>query len=478
MWPPTFFSKKKSGEAGGHRRFRGRNNFEASGAKPKNYFGGGSDVTGEKITTPPEMAAKNEQQSTQVFIEPMKTWDKTATEKERPSAKNFPEFVSKEEEITLRFFISQTRDRVKIGPIKPSTEREYERRAAQIRAGWKTSNACKNERFLMMAAGDWDYKKRIRALLHAADRILKSKTDADAIKKIKWKYELEKLAVLVREWENFRAYPWKEHPELIIRAQADHKKRPASDQQLVQFHDATKKSNYRKHFIAAEFCGARPEEFGGTGVAVDLCVVKDKQGRDVRALSFAITGAKRGQNGGNGQPLRVPVVPFPFEAGREVKRRWFELANAVKEQRQATNTPLALVVEASEKLTAGQKLTRAFAKFTKGVEGSLSFYSLRNRFSAHAKASVETTEEVAVLLGHSSARTQRFYGRARRANSRRLSPIVVQLSPQSLNAHPVRHVRAKRDFEIQRKPKMRELATWRGGPRGGITPRAPRPSGF
>lgn len=434
-------------------------------------------MTREKITTPLKIATKSERQSAQVFIEPMKTWDKTATEKENAPAKIFPEFVSEEEEIALRIFVAQTRDRVKIGPIKRSTEREYERRAAQIRAGWKNANACKNERFLMLAAGDWDYKRQIRAVMNAADRALKSKTDANAIKKIKWKHELEKLRPLLREWENFRAYPWKEHPELIIRTQADHKKRPASDQQLVQFHDATKRSVYRNHFIAAEFCGARPEEFGGTGVAVDLCRVKDKQGRDVRALSFSITGAKRGQDGENGQPLRVPVVPFPFDASPEVKRRWLELANAVKEQRKATNMPLALAVEASEKLTAGQKLTRAFAKFTKGVEGSLSFYSLRNRFSAHTKESVETTEEVALLLGHSSARTQRFYGCARRANSRRLSPVEVQLSPQTLTAHPVRQVRAKRDFQIERKPKMRDLGSWRGARSGAAMP-PPRPRGM
>ena len=200
-----------------------------------------------------------------------------------------------------------------------------------------------------------------------------------------WKAKVQEMDRLAREWEVFsKNGVWKTTPVEIIRKQSDHKKAPATDAQLAAFH-ATKtaqKSQYRDHFIAAEFCGARPEEFGSSGLGVE--VIKH-EGED--ALRFWIEGAKQGEN--KGQPLRSVVVPYPVDASAEVKARWTELRETTEGM---SRKRLLLRVQASEKLTAGQKLSRAFANCAKKMESDgppLSMYSLRQRVSAQAKESNE-----------------------------------------------------------------------------------------
>ncbi len=300
-----------------------------------------------------------------------------------------------------------------------------------------------------------------------------------------WREKVREMDRLAEAWDEFRSINWAAHPNEIARKQADHKKKPATDAQLDAFHaiGTARRSVYRLHFIAAEFCGARPEEFGDKGVRVELF-----RHQGVVALRFWIVGAKQG-DGSKGQPLRSVVSPFPKGAPASMAGRWGELAQAAG----TAGGELVLSVEASQKLTAGQKLSRAFSQIANKVETSgpkLAMYSLRNRFSAQVKDSNASIEDVAVLLGHQSVETQRHYGRARRGGGS-VSPARV-VSDGAGETKPVRNKWGKsKGNPVKPKkapaapaastampPSKPALAGWRAALAQPQAPRAPRPPGF
>lgn len=51
----------------------------------------------------------------------------------------------------------------KAQPLAPSSRREYERRAAVLAAGWDMAKAGKCERYMMRAAGTWEFLRQIKA---------------------------------------------------------------------------------------------------------------------------------------------------------------------------------------------------------------------------------------------------------------------------------------------------------------------------
>lgn len=340
----------------------------------------------------------------------------------------------------LEAMVSDFRKKAKIGKLADGTIAEYTRRNDQLKGGVDVGAACKNEKYLFKAAGEWGYKKRMAELFKEADKARSAKGIMDAVRLLAWKNKVAEMMALEREWDAFRGQKvWADKPEFVVRKQASHKKARATDEQLEAFHaaPATKKTIYREHFLVAEFCGARPEEFGGYGITVETIKYQGET-----TIKFWIEGAKQ-KGGVNGQPLRTVLVPFPKEASKEVQRRWNELA------RRAAREPgakLILCVEATEGgMTAGAKLSRAFSNCAGKVEGKkLSMYSLRNRFSSQAKDSNDHPEDVAVLLGHQSTETQRHYAAARRGKTG-VSPVKV-INDGSGKLAPVRSCRDKKNL--------------------------------
>jgi hypothetical protein len=287
----------------------------------------------------------------------------------------------------------------------------------------------KRERYLWKAAGGWMFKAKVREAMNAADKVWKSKDHAS--EGDRWKAyrravaKVDKAREALDEWE---AFDFSRSVGEERRHHANHKKRPATDSQLSRFFQVVGTSKYRGVFLAMEFAGARPQEFGA-GVRVEVA----KQGEAV-GLRFVIEGAKCRE--GHGQPLRSVFILPPEDAGEGVRKRYAELAGLVKENGKAG---LVLKVEASEKLSAGQKLSRAFSDFASKCGGDgprLSAYSLRNRFSAQAKASLSSLEEVAQVLGHQSTETQKHYGRRQRGGGR-VSPVAVAVGA-GVDFEPVR----------------------------------------
>jgi integrase len=322
--------------------------------------------------------------------------------------------LSLEEVQALQFRVSTHRAKAKIGKLTPETIREYRRRNDQLQAGADIGSSCKKERYLWKAAGEWGFKIKMAALLKEADKVRSAKGMLEAVRMLGWKTKVEEMERLAKAWDRFSTNKvWKAAPAEIVRKQADHKKQPATDDDLVAFHASktTLRSQYREHFVAAEFSGARPEEFGGVGVGIELTKYQGKL-----ALRFWIEGAKQG-DGSKGQPLRTVLVPFPQSASVQVQQRWHGLA---KNAGASPDKRFFLTVDESAKLTAGQKLSRAFANCAKKMERTgpaLSMYSLRHRFSAQVKESNDDAAHIAELLGHQSTETQRHYGRRRRGGS-------------------------------------------------------------
>jgi hypothetical protein len=391
-------------------------------------------------------------------------------------------FLTAEEIRRQEFVVTTVRARAKIAKLTKQTEAEYQRRVDQLQSkkGVDVGSACIKERYVIRAAGVWGFKKQVRAILNAADKIRADKTQADAVRFLRWKAELDKLRPVLAAWDQFEAFDWKATPKEVVRKQADHKKSAATDDQLAAFHalPAVQNSQYREHFIAAEFCGARPEEFGA-GVVVEI---QKYQGS--LALRFEIEGAKQG-DGSKGQPLRAVVVPNPVEATIEVRRRWKLLADSAAA---APGKRLVLAVQASEKLTAGQKLSRSFSKAAKKIESgsALSMYSLRNRVSAQAKASNTDAESVAEILGHQSTETQRHYGRAKRSG-KGISPAKIISGPGG-DLKAVRNYRDRKANPIKPKKaptpvapvaaiavRAPALANWRMAATAPTRPMAPKP---
>lgn len=324
--------------------------------------------------------------------------------------------------------LSSLRERVKSEPLAASTKREYERRASRLAAWEADGNKInpagiykKRERYLWKAAGNFARRAEVRAAMNAADKVWKAKGYASEGEK--WKAyrgavdAIWKARERLDAWEKIDFSRAVDDGRPIVGGQASHGKRPATDSQLGEFFELAKRSQYRPVFLAMELAGVRPEEFGA-GVRVEVA----KQGGEV-GLRVVVESAKCRE--GHGQPVRAVFVAPPKAARADVKARYAELAGLVKASGSAG---LVLKVKASESLSAGQKVSRAFSKFAAQMTDGgpkLSAYSLRHRFSSQAKASMDSPEDVARVLGHQSTETQKHYGRAHRGGGS-VSPVTVK----------------------------------------------------
>lgn len=294
-------------------------------------------------------------------------------------------------------------------PLAKESQSEYEQRAALLRAGWDMAKAGKNERYLMRAAGVWTMRQMIRKKLNEADRIIKRgegvKEDRDA-QRGRILVDAFKIA---KKLDAFRDLPWTEGNK-AAKQEANHKKRAGTDTELKAFFEAVGESQFRAAFLVAEFTGCRGEELG-QGVRVE---VQRKKG--VPELHFFITGAKC-DGDKKGLDLREVVVAFPSGASVDVQRRWGELAKMIK-----TGRDLTVRLAATEKQTAGQRMTQNFRSFVKkaGLR-DFSAYSLRHRVSAQTKA-MGDAENTATVLGQQTTVTQRHYGRQKRGGGD-VSPV-------------------------------------------------------
>lgn len=297
------------------------------------------------------------------------------------------------------------------GPLKPESQSEYERRAAQLQSGWDMAKAGKSERYAMRAAGVWNMRRQIREKLNEADRagkdVTMSKADRDAARGV----ILAKAVKIAKELDKFRAKPWADF-DRNAKQEAGHKKRAATDEQLQRFFEAVGKSQFRDAFLVAEFTGLRGEELG-KGVRIELNQTNGK-----RALTFFIESAKcDGKK--KGLDLREIVVPFPDAATGKVQARWEELASRAEK---AKGQKIIVTMAATDKQTAGQRFTQNFRHFAKAAGLSdFSAYSLRHRVSSQAKASGDA-ENTALVLGHQTTATKRHYGAAKRGRGG-VSPV-------------------------------------------------------
>jgi len=310
----------------------------------------------------------------------------------------------------------------KAQPLASSSRREYERRAAVLAGGWDMAKAGKRERYMMRAAGTWEFLRQIKSKLSEADKAKRSRDFLEPVRTAMWAAKIEEAENLMAKLADFRDLPWTGFAN-NTKQQAGHKKSAATDAQLEAFFEAAGDSQFRDAFLVMEFTGCRGEELG-KGVRVEA----EKKNGTV-ALRFFIESAKcDGKK--KGLDLRAVVSEFPTHASKSVQKRWMELAKKVGEARK----PITVTVEKTDAMTPGQRLTKIVSYFAKQAGQPIAAYSLRHRVSAQAKASGDA-ESTAAVLGHQTTETQRHYGRAKRGGSG-VSPVAI--TGVNLSGVPIR----------------------------------------
>lgn len=321
--------------------------------------------------------------------------------------------------------------------VKQETRLNYEKCFEQLKAGWEMGTARKQTRYVMRAAGLYMMRKNLRAVLREAKQILHSvkkgeRSILDAHKAYAEKIaEGAKLLIKIRNHEN---QPWDEIQDRQAHyLQKDHKKRAATDEQLVKFYDAAKRSSFREAFLVCEFSGIRPEELK-QGVRVEIVQGNDKSLK----MRFFIESAKcDGKK--KGLDIRVVEVGAPKNASNEVKARFKELARLATNQGKSNGW--VCKIEPTEKQTVGQRITNAFKTTAKAAGVDVSAYSLRHRFSAQVKqASNGDSVAVALAMGHQTTETQRHYARASRGGGN-VSPVPatgINVSGATIRGNPNR----------------------------------------
>lgn len=287
----------------------------------------------------------------------------------------------------------------------------YEENYRQFKAGkLEISTARKGTRNVMRSSVLWCMRKELKKIKKDATKLLKSGGGKEYGEKIA---EGAKLLMKIREVE---AMPWRDVDDPNAHyLQKDHKKPPATDEELVQFYKGSHRSSFRDAFLISEFCGLRPEEFGN-GVRIELI-----QRDGIPTLCFYIESVKC--NGTNaGLEVRAVEVKHPTNASKEVRERFKELATKVAKQ--GKKNGWTYKVEPTAKQTTGERITNAFKTRSKAAGVDVAAYSMRNRFCAQLKqANKGDSVTVALAMGHQTTETQRHYARANR--SKGISPIQI-----------------------------------------------------
>lgn len=239
--------------------------------------------------------------------------------------------------------------------VKASTAAEYARRAKRVEdAGGKLDlvGVGKSELALWKAALKWRAAERIREACDEAERIwgLDYEKEAErwkayerAVKQVKvalWKKEETEHAL-----KQMAAVPKSE----VVPKQARHKKQPFAAGDVSKLLAAVGDSPLRPAYLAAYFCGARPEEFAD---GVRLTRGKENETGRPGILLTIVKRAKQGE--GKGQESGRIFIPDESIRSPEAKAIFDELRRLCMR-----SGGRALVkVEPTEKLTVGQRLRK------------------------------------------------------------------------------------------------------------------------
>lgn len=310
--------------------------------------------------------------------------------------------------------------------VGEQTRLTYLRNYEQLKAGWNMGTARKQTRYAMRASGVYVMRKELRKIGKAAEKILRDVSKGVIGQAEGNKAYGEKIAEgakLLDALKKFKDQPWNEVDDPKAHyLEANHKKRPATDAQLVAFYEAAQRSSFRDAFLVCEFAGVRPEEVS-KGVRVELLRVYGTVTLRFHIESAKCDGKKKGLE------LRTVDVKHPKGASREVRERFKELATIVAENSKSTGWVCKVEPtqgkDGKKPMSGARRLTNAFQTTAKAAGVDISAYSMRHRVSAQTKqANPGDAVAVAMVLGHQSTATQGHYGRASRGGGA-VSPISI-----------------------------------------------------
>lgn len=329
--------------------------------------------------------------------------------------------------------------------VGKGTRLAYEAGARKLTEGWDMGTARKKTRYVMRAAGLWVMRRQLKRSMAEAKKLLKSGStgqELGMVREAMWAEKVKEAGKLLERIQAFQRLPWSEVDDPKAHyLEANHKKKPASDAELSAFYAVAARSQFRDAFLVAEFSGCRGEELG-KGVRVE---VFKKSGSP--ALRFFIESAKcDGEK--KGLDLRCIEVDFPSSAGKDVQRRWLNLAKLAAGKKAGA----MVKVEPTAKAAPGVRFTQACRNTAKAAGVDVSAYSLRHRFTAQMKAANPGDAEcVALALGHQSTKTQGHYARATRGKGG-ISPVqavgvkvpgMQQVRGPATRAGPPLHIRER-----------------------------------
>lgn len=291
--------------------------------------------------------------------------------------------------------------------VSKGSRQVYEANAAKLSEGWDMGTARKGTRYAMRAGGLWVMRRQLKRQMSEAKKLLKNGItgkELGPVREAMWAAKVFEAGKLLERIRAFQALPWHaiDDPK-AHHLEANHKKRAATDAELVAFYQAADRSEFRNCFLVAEFSGCRGDELG-KGIRIE---VSKKNGSF--ALRFFIEGAKC-DGKAKGLAVRCVEVEFPSQATKEIKLRFRDLVRLA-----AKRTGMVVKLDATAKMTPGVRFTNACKGVAKAAGVDVAAYSLRHRFSAQVKASNPGDAEcVALALGHQTTETQRHYARATR----------------------------------------------------------------
>lgn len=352
--------------------------------------------------------------------------------------------------------------------VSQATRLDYEAKAKRLEApgGYAFHAVAPATRKIYKAAGLWVMRKRLKAILKDARKLKKDGLKGDemfALRQMMWATKLDEARELVAAIDVLHAVQCQaslaERKALspngynkrlpmaeadYVRAQASHKQKPATDDDLEKFHAwAAKNSSFAEVFLVAEFTGCRGQDLA-KGVRIETLSIGG-----VVTLRFHVEPAKC-DGGKKGLDIRAHDIPFPSKASKSVKARWRALA-----EKATAKGGIVVKLEAKGKSTAGRRFTEACRTVSEGAGVKIGAYSLRHRFSSQVKAASkgmpDAAVNVALALGHQTTNTQRHYARAHRGG-KGVSPLAikginamgVQIRGPSTRNGPPQHVKDRK----------------------------------
>lgn len=325
--------------------------------------------------------------------------------------------------------------------VSKATRLTYERNAHTLANGWDLATAAKGTRYAMRAAGLWTMRKAMKRALKKAQQARKNGITGQELQPVReaiFAQMMKDVAKRLDVIEAFKAQPWTDKPDALLRVQQTHKQRAANDSDLAKLYQAAAGHPFAEHVLVAEFSGARGVEFA-KGIRVELV---RSSGRP--AMRFFIESAKC-DGDKKGLDVRCVESVFSDAMAADVKRRWRDLAKLVGDDKS-----YVVSIEGTASQTPGQRFTNAIKKLSEKAGVSVAAYSLRHRFSAQVKqASGGDAVAVALAMGHQTTETQRHYARANRGGGG-VSPVVVsgvqmgqQVRGPTVRSGPRLHVRER-----------------------------------